>query len=292
MQASQSHFVPIRGLRYHVRTWGDAAAPRLFMMHGWMDGSASFQFLVDALKQDWYVIAPDWRGYGLSDWKPQGYWVPDYLADLEALLMHYPPDQPVRLLGHSLGGNIVCHYAGIRPERVSHVISLDAFGLPRANPDKAPARFREWLDQLAVPPQFTPYQNLAAVVARLKKNNPRLTEGKAIFLAGHWAEEMPDGSARLRADPAHKMVNPMLYRLEEALVCWRAITAPVLMLEAEDSPMRKWVNETAEEFSRRMAAFHKLEHPTVANAGHMLHHVQPDQLAVLIETFLAPPKTE
>ncbi|TAK92514.1 MAG: alpha/beta hydrolase [Burkholderiaceae bacterium] len=283
---SASHFVPIRGLRYHARIWGRDGAPQLFMLHGWMDVSASFQFLVDALKQDWQVIAPDWRGYGLSDWTPEGYWIPDYLADLDALLLHYAPTTPVKLIGHSLGGNLVCHYAGIRPERVSHVVSLDAFGLPRSDPDKTPHRLREWLDQINSPPSFAPYENMAAVAARLQKNNPRLSAGKAAFLAQHWAEALPDGSARLRADPAHKLVNPMAYQLEEALACWRAITAPVLVVEAADSFMRGWINEDDVGFAARLSAFRNLRQNKIDDAGHMLHHDQPEQLAALIEDFL------
>lgn len=80
-----------------MRHWGDEDAPKLFMVHGWMDISASFQFIVDAMKRDWHVIAPDLRGFGQSEWAVGGYWFPDYLADLEAMLNHYSPDEPVRL---------------------------------------------------------------------------------------------------------------------------------------------------------------------------------------------------
>ena len=66
MKPSRSRFVTMRGLSYHVRTWGDPGARKLFLLHGWMDVSASFQFLVDALADDWHVLAPDWRGFGLS----------------------------------------------------------------------------------------------------------------------------------------------------------------------------------------------------------------------------------
>ena len=62
MKSSRSEFIDIRGLRTHVRHWGPEDAPRLFLLHGWLDVSAAFQFTVDALKQDWHVIAPDWRG--------------------------------------------------------------------------------------------------------------------------------------------------------------------------------------------------------------------------------------
>jgi pimeloyl-ACP methyl ester carboxylesterase len=289
VKSSHSLFATVRGLRYHVRTWGEPSAPRLFMLHGWMDVSASFQFLVDALKQDWYVIAPDWRGYGLSEWTPQGYWIPDYLGDLEALLSHYSPDAPARLIGHSLGGNLACLYAGIRPPRVSHVVSLDAFGLPRTEANEAPARYRRWLDELLDPPQFAPYADLDAVAARLKKNNPRLDDAKAQFLARHWAEVLADGSARLRSDPMHKVVYPVLYRLEESMACWRAVTAKVLLVEPEDSFSRNWINEHPDEFAARKKAFARLQEHTVRDAGHMLHHDQPLALAAVIEEFLGAP---
>ena len=120
MKPSRSEFIPVRELTYHIRLWGDQSAPKLFMVHGWMDVSASFQFLVDALQRDWCVIAPDWRGYGRTE-KPRAdsYWFPDYLADLDAILRHYSPAAPVNLIGHSLGGNVACLYAGARPERIS-----------------------------------------------------------------------------------------------------------------------------------------------------------------------------
>jgi alpha-beta hydrolase superfamily lysophospholipase len=55
------------------------------MAHGWMDMSASFQFVVDALQGDWHVIAHDWRGFGLSERTGAGHLlVPRLLADLEA----------------------------------------------------------------------------------------------------------------------------------------------------------------------------------------------------------------
>src|SRR5438105_12374359 len=107
MKPSASTTVPIRGLDYHLRTWGEADAPTLFMLHGWMDVGASFQFLVDALERNWHVIAPDWRGFGRSAWSPDGYWFADYLADLDALVDHFEPEKPTRLIGHSLGGNVV-----------------------------------------------------------------------------------------------------------------------------------------------------------------------------------------
>jgi pimeloyl-ACP methyl ester carboxylesterase len=291
---SSSQQIPIRGLSYHVRTWGNPDAPRLFMLHGWMDVGASFQFLVDALERDWFVIAPDWRGFGRSQWCADGYWFVDYLADFDALLDHFSPHEAARVVGHSLGGNVVCLFAGLRPKRLSHVISLDGFGIPAEAPQLAPDKIAKWLDALRDPPSFAPYPSLAAVADRLQKNNARLARDKAEFLAGYWAEVLPDGSARLLSDPRHKLPFPHVYRLEEVMAVWKRVESPVLWVEAEDSFVLKWLAggrdasaldvETA--LKSRTAAFSNLDLITIADAGHMLHHDQPERVAAAIEAFL------
>ena len=94
MRSSESLFFDIRGLRYHVRHWRGDPARRMVLLHGWMDVSASFQFMVDALRGDWDVYAPDWRGYGLTAWaKTDSYWFPDYLADLDQLIVGVEEDR-------------------------------------------------------------------------------------------------------------------------------------------------------------------------------------------------------
>ncbi len=160
------------------------------MLHGWMDISASFQFVVDALASDWQVIAPDARGFGLSDWPvAQGrsghYWFQDYLADLDALLDHYAPAslrrEPVNLVGHSMGANVVCLYAGVRPERVRRVVDLEGFGMPATKAERSPVRLAQWLDDLRAPPELRTYATLEEVAERLIRTNPRLARRKRVF---------------------------------------------------------------------------------------------------------------
>ena len=264
------------------------------MLHGWMDVGASFQFLVDALERDWFVIAPDWRGFGGSQWCPDGYWFVDYIADLEALLDHFSPGEPARVVGHSLGGNVVCLFAGIRPQRVSHAISLDGFGIPAEASAIAPDKIAKWLDALRDPPFFSPYANIAAVADRLQKNNPRLLRDEAEFLAAHWAEVLPDGSARLLSDPRHKLPFPLVYRMEEVFAIWRRVVSPVLWIGAEESFVPEWLasegnangHEPGQILKQRMAAFSNLKMVMIPDAGHMLHHDQPAAVASAIEAFL------
>ncbi|WP_208507899.1 alpha/beta fold hydrolase [Variovorax paradoxus] len=155
LRPSRSEFVPVRNLRYHVRLWGQPSAerPPLVLVHGWMDVAASWQFVVDALAEERFIVAPDWRGFGLTDGGGvDNYWLPDYLADLEWLLDHYAGEgeaaRPVDLVGHSMGGNVVMHYAGVRPERIRRLVNLEGFGMPARQPEEAPARYGQWIDEL------------------------------------------------------------------------------------------------------------------------------------------------
>lgn len=289
MKPARSEFIPVRGLQYHIRHWGDQDAPALFMLHGWMDVSASFQFLVDALQRDWHVIAPDWRGFGLSDRAGSSYWFPDYLADLDAILMHYSPAAAVHLLGHSLGANVAGIYAGVRAHRVRQLVMLEGFGMPTTQPDEAPARYAQWLDDIQKPQGMHGYAMQAGVAARLKKNNPRLSDERAAFLAAHWAAPNVSGAWEILADPLHKLPNPNLYRVEEVMACWQQITAPVLWVEARESELlpRMGAPEVARaEIDRRIANIRDATILMVENAGHMLQHDQPEIVAHAIDQFL------
>jgi pimeloyl-ACP methyl ester carboxylesterase len=287
MRASDSLYFDIRGLRYHVRRWAGDPARRIVLLHGWMDVSASFQFLVDALAREWDVYAPDWRGYGLTDWgRSDCYWFPDYLADLDVLLERIQPEAPLNLVGHSLGGNVACLYAGVKPRRIAKLVNLEGFGMAPSRPEQAPKRYERWLQELHERPGLRPYGSFAELADRLQKGNPRLSRERAEFLAQHWGGRAEDGQVTLRGDPAHKIVNPMLYHYEEARACWQQVTAPVLWMEASESSYLSRAGISAEQHAERRAAFRQLKYVVVTDAGHMLHHDRPEEVARLIEEFL------
>jgi pimeloyl-ACP methyl ester carboxylesterase len=287
MKPSESLFFDVRGLRYHVRHWQGKAGKKIILLHGWMDVSASFQFLVDALTPDWDVYAPDWRGYGLTAWSgSDNYWFADYIGDLDALLERIQPEAPVNLVGHSLGGNVGGLYAGIRPARIARFVNLEGFGMPVTRAEQAPKRYARWMDELKEKPGWRPYAGYAELADRLQKNNPRLRRDRAEFLARHWGKDVGGGGVVLRSDPAHKLINATLYRLDEARACWERVVAPVLWVDAAESETITRMKLTPGDLAERRAAFKHLTYRTVADAGHMLHHDQPEQLARLIEDFL------
>jgi pimeloyl-ACP methyl ester carboxylesterase len=292
---SRSEFVPIRNLRYHVRLWGEPGAGKvpLVMVHGWMDVGASYQFVVDALEHDHYVIAPDWRGYGLTESPPaDNYWFPDYLADLDFLLDHYSPSTPVNLVGHSMGGNIAMLYAGSRPARIRRLVNLEGFGMAATRPSQAPKRYALWMDELKALHRgelaLKAYDSADGVAQRLMKTNERLGRDKADWLARHWARQEADGQWRILGDAAHKITNASLYRVDEVLAIYQCISAPTLSVEASDNSLDKWWKGkfTLAEYHERLQSVPSVQQARVTDAGHMLHHDQPAQVARLIEKFI------
>ena len=291
-----SEFVPIRNLQYHVQVWGEPSPDKtpLVMVHGWMDVAASYQFVVDALSHDHYVIAPDWRGYGRT---PSGnvdnFWFPDYMADLDFLLDHYSPDRPVNLVGHSLGGNVVMLYAGVRPERIRRLVNLEGFGLPATTPDMAPARYAKWMDELkklhSGELDLKAYDTVNGVARRLMKTNPRLSPDKANWLAEHWAEENAEGKWTILGQPAHKVISAHLYQADEVLALYRRLSMPVLAVEASDNSLDLWWKGkfTLEQYHERIKNVPNVEIGFIPDAGHMMHHDQPELLAAMIERFIA-----
>jgi pimeloyl-ACP methyl ester carboxylesterase len=305
-RSSRSEFVPIRGLSYHVRLWESAsganpALPPLVLVHGWMDVAASYQFMVDALSdafaQGRTIIAPDWRGFGLTGSGPEGnpadnYWFADYMADLDFLLDHYAGDKPVDLVGHSMGGNVAMLYAGVRPARIRKLVNLEGFGLPPSNAAQAPGRYAKWIDELKSLHRgelaLKSYGDIAGVSRRLMKTNPRLSADKAGWLARHWARQDAAGQWQILGEAAHKITSAQLYRVDEALEIYRCITAPTLAVEASDDSLATWWQGkyTLAEYHERLKQVRQAQVAVIQDAGHMLHHDQPEQLATLIEGFL------
>ncbi|ACA16858.1 alpha/beta hydrolase fold [Methylobacterium sp. 4-46] len=274
--------VALRGLRLHLREWGAPEAPPLVLLHGSRDASATFQFVVDALAGSWRVIALDWRGHGLSDWAPGGYWWQDYLADLDALLDTLGFAGPVPLAGHSLGGNMALLYAGLRPARIARVISLDGFGLPDRDPAQAPAHLRRWLDSVSGPAPSPVYPSLPALCARLTAANPALDTARALFLGGHLGRERPEGGWTWAFDPAHRRPFATLHRFAETASCWRRIAAPTLFLGSG----QPFPPALAGEIEARAALVPGARLLRLPGTGHNLHHDAPEQVAAAIEAFL------
>ncbi len=274
--------------QHRTRTlhWGNPEQPLLVLLHGWMDSAATFQFVADHLATHWHLVAPDLRGFGDSTWNHGSYYFPDYLADLDALLQALSPDKPVMLAGHSMGAMIAGLYAGIRPGRIERLMLIEGFGLAQTRPEEAPGRYARWLREQSQPPAFGQLESTTKLADKLQERNPRMRAEHAGYMAEQLTHPV-DGALYYRADPRHKGVNPILYRLEEAKACWRKINAPVQWVlggDMWDHPMAKGVFDTLDE---RRACFRQLQEVTIHQAGHMVQWEQPQALAQAMHDFFS-----
>jgi pimeloyl-ACP methyl ester carboxylesterase len=287
-RVAQAVSVRLRSLEFHTHLWPGSDPNPIVLLHGWGDTGETFQFMVDALPARYTLLAIDHRGFGRTEWPQDGYWFPDYLADLDAWLDNVSPDAPITLVGHSMGGNLAMHYAGVRPARIKRVVNLEGFGLKATDPEQAPLRMQQWLDEVRAGSSFAGYASYPdydRLAQSLLRRHRFLPAERADFIARAWAKETAPGRIELRADPRHKRVNPYLYRRDEMQHCWRQITAPVLCIAAEESEHYQRIRDTYTEAALR-EDLRDVRLAVVPQAGHMLHLEQPELVARLIEEFL------
>ena len=90
-------------------------------------------------------------------------------------------------------------------------------------------------------------------------------------------------------DPAHKIINAHIFRVDEMLALYAAITAPVLAVEASDDSLARWWKGryTLADYHERLKKVPDARVAVVQDAGHMLHHDQPAAVAARLTSFLA-----
>ena len=77
---TKHRFVDVDGIKIFYREAGDPAAPKLLLLHGFPSASHQYARLIEELKDDFHVIAPDHPGSGHSD-APERHYTFDFLAD-------------------------------------------------------------------------------------------------------------------------------------------------------------------------------------------------------------------
>ncbi|CEJ13594.1 Esterase YbfF [bacterium YEK0313] len=196
----ESRFVAASdGLKLHVRVYGQPRAGRLPLvcLAGLSRNAADFDVVARAISATRQVIAPDYRGRGLSDWDPdwQRYALPVELQDVLTVTEALGVDRAV-FLGTSRGGLLTMAMAAVRPAMLAGAILNDIGPVVEAT---GLVRIKDYLGKLPAP------ETMEAAVALLKT----ISAGKFPGLAdadwrrqaeGMWT--MRDGRLAAAFDPA------------------------------------------------------------------------------------------
>lgn len=291
---SESLFLAIQGLSLHLRHWPRPNKPKLLLLHGWMDASASFQFLVDSLPPEWDIYALDWRGFGLSEHQPFGYYDRNHmLLDLHLVRQYLcPNDEPIHVVGHSLGGMMASIYAGAMPEAFQSLTVAEGFGVPNGDLNKAHIRLRHYIEEHATLQPYPAPATFAALAKKQQQRNPLISDDQALFLAHALAHETADGQLAYRADKKHKHTTPTPYHYDYAKSMWRQISCPTLLLHGDTVPHNHYLNAIKDTLAERMACYPKAQIHKLNGVGHMLQWEAPQAFADVLTAFLHQHKTQ
>jgi len=162
-------------------------ATKILALHGWLDNCRSFHYLAPKLMERFHddndsnttnaaeLVAIDLPGHGLSAHRPLDgptavlSEATYYIAEtIDALGWE---NDKISLIGHSMGGSLATMYAGVFPDKVSSVVSIDIYGPEPGNPKKAASQIRSHITQRrAGAKPHTLYPSLEKAIERRQKS--------------------------------------------------------------------------------------------------------------------------
>jgi pimeloyl-ACP methyl ester carboxylesterase len=279
-----SHYFYSQRLKLHYVDWGNTDKPPLLLIHGGRDHARNWDWVAQALRDDYHVFCPDLRGHGDSQWAVGGsYAMVDYVLDV-AQLLNALQVFPITIIGHSLGGSIALQYSGVYPDRVRKVVAIEGLGPPPGMIRERPAheRMAEWIQEMQSLAQRHPrrYKDLDEAVARMRDANPHLAPAQARHLTIHGSYRDEDGTYVWKFDNYVRAASPYLFNMLEARQIWSRITCPVLLVRGTES----WASDP--EKDGRATAFHNYKLVNIERAGHWVHHDQLDEFLGVVRAFL------
>jgi pimeloyl-ACP methyl ester carboxylesterase len=258
------------------------------MVHGGRDHCRNWDWVAEALRDDYHIIAPDLRGHGDSQWAVGStYNHVDYVYDI-AQLIHQKKMGPVTIIAHSMGGGVSLTYAGLYPETVEKLVVIEGMGPPpemirdRINVP-VHARLDNWVQDLRKSSGRLPrrYPTLEEAYERMQTENPHLTEEQARHLTIHGSNQNEDGTYSWKFDNYMRNFSPIGLPFEAQYELWNRISCPTLLVRGTES----WASDPSKD--GRADHFQDVKVVNVENAGHWVHHDQLDEFLSLTRDFLA-----
>jgi pimeloyl-ACP methyl ester carboxylesterase len=274
-------------LRLHYVDWGNPAAPPLLMLHGGRDHCRNWDWVAEALREDWHIIAPDLRGHGDSAWSPDGnYAVSVFVYDL-AQLIHQQKLAPLTIMAHSLGAHVALRYAGLYPDHVRKLVAIEGVWPPpgrflQEHAEDPAARMRAWIDRTRDLAGRMPrrYASIEDAHRRMQDENKHLSPAQALHLTQHGVNQNEDGTFSWKFDNYVRAFAPHDVSMAELEEIWRAITCPVLHAYGSETKMPD------PEANGWLGCFSNASLLRFDHAGHWVHHDRLADFVAAVKDFI------
>jgi len=268
-----STFLPILGLRLHVRDTGNRNSPALIFLHGFGSSLHTWEPWAEMLSAHYRVVRFDLPGFGLTGADPTGDYTDARAVQVLLALMDALDIGQATLIGNSLGGKIAWQFAADHPDRVSKLvlISPDGYESPGFSYGKKP--------EVPAVMQILPYvlnsylvrMNLTAAFADPRKMTPALVQRyKDMMLAPGVRRAMLARMGQVELQPP----EPFLHRIE----------APTLVMWGERDAMIPYTNA-----KNYIAALPHARLVTFTDLGHVPQEEAPERSLPPLEKFLQEP---
>ena len=270
-----SRFVTVGRLRWHVQVAGEG--PVLLLLHGTGAATHSWRSLLPLLAERFTVVAPDLPGHGFTSGRPPGGLSMTAMARAVSELLGALTVTPRLIIGHSAGVAVAVRMTLDGLATPTGIIGLNSALMPF--PGIAARLFQTLARMLFVNP-FAPH--IFAGIARQQG------EVGGFLKRSTGSRIDADGAnlyQRLFATPAHcagaitMMADWDLDSLNRDLP---KLAVPLLLVHGESDAM---IPPSSARDAAALVPGARVE--TLAGLGHLAHEEAPEQVAALIERFVA-----
>ncbi len=238
--------------------WGDPANKRvLICVHGLTRSGRDFDYLAQALSDQYRVVCPDVAGRGRSDWlrDPSDYTYPTYCNDMTTLIASLHAET-LDWLGTSMGGLIGMIMASLPGSPIRKLVMND---IGAVVPKAALQRIGQYVGR---EPSF---DSLEALEAAMKSISPfgELTAAQWRHLAEHVAKQDEKGRWIFRYDPSlREGFKAVMDQDVDLRAYWNTVHGPVMLIRGDASDLL--TPEIFEEMGKRP----RTERLVVPRTGH------------------------
>ncbi len=273
------------GFTISVKLVDNSKKDTILLLHGFNDTKESFLFIEDFLNQRFNLVSFDYRGHGDSDWKEDGlYHYSETIVDLHNVATSFLP-KSFYILGHSLGAALGARYAGSFPEKIKALVCIEGFsGIKPMSLERE--NLIKWLGRvshLSNHPisKLKTMSSLEEASKVLSMVHPKLSSDKVDKLVRTLIKQTQDGKYIWKSDPRTKVGFPMPFPPRLSRELWRNILCPVMICFGKETHLK------ATNLQEVLSHFKNLKYIEIENAGHNIHHDNPEKLVECLEDFLS-----